>query len=45
MVAVEDFESLSEKLARVMGERDRLRQENLRLRQLLINRDATLIRP
>src|SRR6185503_12254 len=32
---VDDFESLSEKLARTTTECDRLREENLRLRELL----------
>ncbi len=32
---MEDFESLSEKLARVTEERERLREENVRLRELL----------
>jgi len=36
---VEDFESLSEQLARITMERDRLRDENARLRGLL-NRPA-----
>jgi len=39
---VDDFESLSEKLARVTDECERLREENLRLRELLSRQPTSL---